>query len=91
MKKAVKYNDFLLGFANLLLPHCNFALFCKKRKEKKKKKGRKKEMKKKQRKKNLKIDAKCIVCKILFFLYKVSSHSESNCIIVNCEKCDVLL
>ena len=50
MKKAVKYNDFLLGFANLLLPHCNFALFCKKRKEKKKK-GRKKEMKKKQRKK----------------------------------------
>lgn len=90
MKKAVKYNDFLLGFANLLLPHCNFALFCKKRKEKKKK-GKKKGNEKETEKKNLKIDAKCIVCKILFFLYKVSSHSESNCIIVNCEKCDVLL
>lgn len=55
-----------------------------------KKRGKKKELKKKQ-KKNLKIDAKCIVCKILFFWYKVSLHCESNCVIVNCEKCDVLL
>lgn len=69
--------------------HCNFALFCKKIKKKrgKKKKGTDKETEKK----NLKIDAKCIVCKILFFLYKVSSYSESNCVNVNCEKCDVLL
>lgn len=70
--------------------HCNFALFYKKIKKKKREKEKKKELTKKQ-KKNLKIDAKCIVCKILFFLYKVSSYSESNCVNVNCEKCDVLL
>lgn len=52
MKKAVKYNDFLLGFANLLLPHCNFALFCKKRKEKKKKREEKRKWKRNREKKS---------------------------------------